>query len=223
MHRLWWAPATGAFVVQAVLEELGLGYERVVVDTERGEQRTPAFLARNPMAQVPVLALPDGTVLTESAAILLQLCDRHPEAGLLPAPGTAGRAQAYRWLIWLAVEAYGADLRWYYPDRYTADPHGLEGVKAAAKARLDRLFDLAEAQLGPGPYILGEAFCAVDPYLFMLLLWHPDRQPVLGRWPRLGSHARLMRERPAIRRIWEQHYPPGGDHPWSTWTSSSGS
>jgi glutathione S-transferase/GST-like protein len=223
MHEIYWAPSTGAFAVQVVLEELGLPYEAILVDTEAGEQRSPTYLALNPMAQVPTLRLPDGTVLTESGAMVLHLCDTRPEAGLLPEPGTPARAAAYRWLFWLAGEHYGADLRWYYPDRYTADPAGVEGVKAAALARTDQLFGMAEAQLGDGPYALGDRFSAIDPYLFMLLLWHPGRQEVLGRFPRLGDHARRLRARPAVERVWNQHYPPGGGHAWSTWTSSSAS
>lgn len=223
MHTLYWAPSTGAFAVQVVLEELGLRYRPVLVDTEAGEQRSPDYLALNPMAQVPVLRLPDGTVLTESAAMVLHLCDATPEAGLLPEPGTSERARAYRWLFWLAGEHYGADLRWYYPDRYTEDAAGIEGVKAAALARTDRLFGMAQDLLGDGPYALGSRYSAVDPYLFMLFLWHPGRQAVLERFPGLSTHARRLRARPAVQRVWDLHYPPDGDHAWSTWTSSSGS
>ena len=55
MHTLYWAPATGAFAVQVVLEELGLPYRTVLVDTEVGEQRRPDYLVLNPMGQVPTL------------------------------------------------------------------------------------------------------------------------------------------------------------------------
>jgi glutathione S-transferase/GST-like protein len=221
VHTLFWSPDTGAFAVQAVLEELGLPYERVVVDTSRGEHQAPAYLAVNPMAQVPALRLPDGTVLTESAAMVLHLCDRVPDAELLPPVGTGERATAYRWLFWLATGLYEADLRYYYPSRYTSDPGGVEGVRQAAVARMDRLLDLAAELLGEGPYVLGERFSAVDPYLFMLVLWHPGRAANFVRHPRLGAHARRLRARPSIERIWSQHYPVGGGSPWSTWTASS--
>lgn len=221
MHTLYWSPDTGAFVVQAVLEELGEAYERVIVDTGRGEHRRPGFLALNPMAQLPVLRLPDGTVMTESAAMALHLCDARPDAGLLPPIGTSDRALAYRWLFWLATGLYEADLRYYYPDRYTSDPGGAEGVKAGALARMDRLASMAEDLLAPGPHALGQRFSAVDLYLFMLILWHPARFGLFDRHPRLGDHARRMRFRPSIDRIWAQHYPPEGSSPWSIWTSSS--
>jgi glutathione S-transferase len=222
MHTLYWGPSTGAFAVQVVLEELGLPYRAQLVDTDAGDQRSPGYLALNPMGQVPTLVLPDGTVLTESAAMVLHLCDTAPAAGLLPEPGTPARALAYRWLFWLAVEHYCAELRGEYPDRYTDDPAGTEGVKAAALARLDRLFAMTQDRLGDGPYALGDRFSAVDPYLFMVSLWHPDRRAALERFPKIGAHARRMRTRPAVERVWDRHYPPGGSHPWSTWTSSSG-
>ncbi len=223
MHKLYWGPSTGAFAVQVVLEELGLPYERILVDTDAGDQRAPEYVALNRMAQVPTLRLPDGTVISESGAMVLHLCDTAPEAGLLPAPGTPERATAYRWLFWLAAEHYGAALRHEYTDRYTADPAGIEGVRAAAQERTDRLFGMTQDLLGEGAYALGDRFSAVDPYLFMLLLWHPSRQAALDRFPKLGAHARRVRERPSVRKIWDLHYPPGGGHAWSTWTSSSAS
>ena len=148
MYELYWSPATGAFVVEAVLEELGLAYERVSTITGQGEHRRPEYVAMNPLQQIPSLRLPDGTVMTETAAIVMHLCDCRPEAGLLPEPGTSERARAYRWLVLLAVNFYEADLRFYYPDRYTADPNGLEGVKQSAVQRMDRLLEVIEKGAG---------------------------------------------------------------------------
>ena len=207
MYTLYWLADSGAFAVQAVLEELGQPYRREVMSTAAGDHRTPAFLAVNPMAQIPALRLPDGTIVTESGAMVAHLCDAHPEAGLLPAPGTSGRAEAYRWLFWLATGLYESDLRYYYPDRYTADPAGAEAVKAAALARMDHLRAIAETLIGAGPYALGERFSAVDLYLFMLALWHPDPVAVRERHPRLGELVRRVRQRPAVERIWWQHHP----------------
>ena len=221
MYTLFWSVDTGAFGVQAVLEELGAPYRCQVVDTSQGQHRTPEYLAVNPMAQVPALQLPDGAVLTESAAMVLHLCDARPEAGLLPTVGSSERATAYRWLFWLATNFYEADLRFYYPERYTSTTEGAEGVKQAAMAQMDRMATMAEALLARGPYVLGERFSAVDIYLFMLLLWHPARTEILALYPGLGRLMRLVRRRPAVERIWAQNFPPGGGGAWSTWTGLS--
>lgn len=218
MHTLYWSPDTGAFVVQAVLEELGLPYRLAVTPTGEGAHRRPEYLALNPMGQIPTLRLPNGSVMTETAAMVLHLCDTRPEACLLPSPGTAERARAYRWLALMAGPLYEADLRYYYPERYTAAHDGAPGVKAAAVAQMDRLLGILEGELDPG--LLGGRFSACDLYLLMLATWHPARVGLLGRLPRLGALAREVRRRPAVDRIWADNYPEGS--PWSTWTGSSG-
>ena len=156
MYTLYWSARTGAFVVHAMLEEIGVDYELVTVDTDKGEHQTAEFLAINPRGQIPALKLPDGSILTESAAIVLHLGDCHPEAGLLPETGDPARGQLYRWLFFATNNIYEADLRYYYADRYTTDTDGVEQVKAAALSTLDRWWDIVESTLGSDSYMLGD-------------------------------------------------------------------
>ena len=74
---------------------------------------------------------------------------------------------------------------------------------------MDLLAGLAEGWRAPGPYALGDRFSAVDLYLFMLPLWHPARTGVQALHPRLGRLMRSVQRRPAVERIWAQHFPPG--------------
>ena len=126
MYRLYWAPNTGAFAPDAVLTLSGAPFERQRVDYDGKEQQGAAYRALNPMGQIPVLRLPDGEAITESAAMVLHLVERFPEAKLAPAPGSTARAVFDRWLVFLAVNVYGATLRYYYADRYTADAAGAD-------------------------------------------------------------------------------------------------
>lgn len=222
-YRLYWSPRSSAFSVEALLIETGAAYERQLISTRDGMHRRPEFLAVNPMGQVPVLRLPDGTAITESAAMLLHLAEAFPAAGLLPPAGSSARAVAYRWLLFLAAPYYEADLRYFYPERHTTDPDAAAGIKAAAEAQLTRLLGLVDAALTPGPYLLGEGFCAVDLYLMMVAMWHPARRGVLDRFPRLGRQMALVRRRPAVERIWDTYHPSAEEHPWSTWTGLSAS
>lgn len=222
-YLLYWSPNTGALVVEALLIETGAPFAKELVDTRAGMHRRPDYLALNPMGQVPALRLPDGTVITESAAMLLHLAGAFPDAGLMPAPGSTARAVAYRWLLLLAAPYYEADLRYFYPERYTTDPNGTEGIKAAAEAQLTKLLAIIEDALEPGPYLLGRSFSAVDLYLFMVALWHPARHRILDRFPRLARHLGDVRRRPSIMRLWTDYYPPEQEHPWSTWTGSNAS
>jgi glutathione S-transferase/GST-like protein len=205
MYRLYWAKSSGAMAPQALFEELGVGYEKIVIDFEKDEHRSDAFLSVNPMGQIPALLLPDGTLMTESAAILLQIVDRHPDAGLAPAVGSRERAHFLRWLFFLSSALYPAILRFYYAARHTTDPYGAEGVKAAAEADIDHQFVILEDALEPGPYLLGETFSAVDILLWMLIEWHPDRARLFGKAPRLRQQSERVHARPAIARIWPEH------------------
>jgi glutathione S-transferase len=98
---LYGSPSTAALVVHWLLLELQIEHDLVLLDFDKREHKDAAYLALNPAGLVPTLVL-DGQVLTEAAAIALHLADRHPEAALLPAPGTVDRAEAYRWMFWCA-------------------------------------------------------------------------------------------------------------------------
>ena len=84
MYKLYWAQGSGAMAPQALFEEIGAEYEKIVIDFEKQEHKSDEFLSVNPMGQIPALVLPDGTLMTETAAMLVQIVDRHPEAKLAP-------------------------------------------------------------------------------------------------------------------------------------------
>ena len=205
MYKLYWSRSTGAILPQALLEEVGAEYEKIVIDSKKDEHRSEAFLSVNPMGQIPALILPDGTLMTESAAMLLLIVDRHPEASLAPAIESSERARFLRWVLFLASALYPAILRVYYSERYSTDSTAAEGIRAAAKADVDRQFAILEDALDPGPYLLGEAFSAVDIFLWMLIDWHPDPERLFEWAPRLEQLFRRVHARPAIARIWPEH------------------
>src|SRR5262245_23431226 len=85
-----------------LLEELGVPYELVRLDPSKGETRQDPYKKVNPLGHVPALD-DDGTVITESAAIIMHLADRFPEKGLAPKPGTPERGLYYRWIVYAMV------------------------------------------------------------------------------------------------------------------------
>ena len=99
MYKLYWAKGSGAMAPQALFEEIGVEYEKIVIDFDKDEHKSDAFLSVNPMGQIPALVLPDGTLMTETAAMLVQIVDRHPEAKLAPPASSGERARFLRWLF----------------------------------------------------------------------------------------------------------------------------
>ncbi len=98
MMKLYWAPRSRSFSALWLMEETGQPYERVPVDITAGAQRTPEYLAINPMGKVPALSDGDAT-LAEAAAICAYVAERYPEAKLAPALGDPLRAKYLYWLF----------------------------------------------------------------------------------------------------------------------------
>lgn len=206
MYRLYASKDSGSIVAEAMFEEIGVGYEKIPIDLDADEQHGPEYLAVNPLGQIPALLLPDGTLMTESAAIVMHLGDSHSGAGLVPPTGSPQRARFYRWLVFMAVNLYTSDLRLYYPERFTTDPGGAKGVAEAAGTHMDRHFAILNDALEPGPFLLGEAYSAADIYLWMLTGWHPDPQHMLAENPRIQKLVEQVEARPAIARVRAEHF-----------------
>jgi glutathione S-transferase len=207
MYQLYWSKDSGALAPQIVLEETGAKYERIMLDLEKGDEEKTEFLAVNPRGQVPALIKPDSTVITESAAICLHLSDCHPEAGLLPAADSSKRATAYRWLFFAASNLYEGCLRLYYSDKFTTDKNHFESVQNSARDFIDYSWSLIENELGDGPYLLGSEYSVVDPYLLMLTNWHEQPDALFDKNPKLQALCKAVRSRPAVEKIWPQHFP----------------
>jgi glutathione S-transferase/GST-like protein len=205
MYKLYWSQGSGAMTPQALFEEIGAKYEKIVIDIEKEEHKSDEFLSVNPMGQIPALVLPDGTLMTETAAMLLHIVDRHPEAKLAPPAGSSERARFLRWLFFLASSVYPTVLRVYYSGRHSTDPNAAEGIRAAAEADLDDQFKILDDALDPGPYLLGETFSAVDILFWMLIQWHPDPERLFDEAPRVKQITGLVQARPAVARTWREH------------------
>ncbi|MDH5355069.1 MAG: glutathione S-transferase family protein [Gammaproteobacteria bacterium] len=207
MYQLYWAQETGALAPQILLEEVGADYQRVII--EAGKEMEADYLAINPRGQIPAMVLPDGSLMTESAAMVLHIADNYPESKLLPEPGSTQRAQVYRWLFYAVANLYETDLRLYYSERFTTSPDCADSIKQQARKDMDKAFELIEQQLGDGPYLLGETYSVVDPYLLMLVYWHESPSELLARHAKLKRLCETVLQRPAVQRIWSQHYPAG--------------
>ena len=199
MYKLYWAPNTGAFAPDVVLTLTGAPFERQRVDYDSKEHLGEAYRRLNPLGQIPVLQLPDGAAITESTAMVLHLVETFPEAELAPPAGSAARAIFHRWLVFLAVNVYGATLRYYYAERYTSDPDGTEGVRQAATRDLDSYYGVLERALDPGPFLTGRAFGAADIYLMMLVDWYPPA----GALPGLEKLCSALKQEPRIAELRE--------------------
>jgi glutathione S-transferase len=202
-YRLYGRPGSGSLAVQVALEEIGVPFERIWIANE--PEAVARFRAINPTGKVPALALPDSTVMFESAAILVHLSLVHPDAGLAPPPGTSEHALFLQWMTFMSANAYEAVLRMYYSDRYSTRG-GLDAEPIREQGTRDFLAHLELLSGSLKPYVLGARYSIADVYLYMLASWYPGgKDELFARFPPLGLHARALSLRPAMSKVEADH------------------
>ena len=201
MYTLYTAPRCGSFVVHALLEEAKADYRVVEIDTAGNERKTKEYLSINPMGQIPALGLGKGRVMTESAAMVIYLVGRYPEARLAPPPTATERPAFLRWLIFMAVNIYQAQARAYYPERYTMEPKECDGLKAAATRQMNEQFAMIDKALSGKRCLAGTRCSAVDLYLLMVSHWHFEPDSLFRACPNIARVCDEVRRRKVISRI----------------------
>jgi len=183
-YQLYYAPGACSLTAHAALVWLsakGLArYTAHKLLLPQGDQRKAEYLAINPRGKVPALMLADGTVLTETLAILRYLHATHPEAALLPGDVLA-EARGWEWLSWLssAVQSH-AFMLVFYPQRFVPDEAGQAALEAHGRTLLQQHWADLESRLPTEGFALGprreshggnDGFSLVDVHLTVFYRW----------------------------------------------------
>lgn len=193
--RLYFRPGTASMAPHAALAEIGVEYELVEIDAGTSSAE---YLALNPSGRVPTLE--DGElVVTESAAILLHLGDRFPDARLVPGVGTTERSQLYRSLLNQTNTLQPALMHVMYPERF-----GDTGVREAATADAEEQFERLDAQLATRPWLVGGERTAADLFLFMLTRWGRHLDPPAWDRPNIRAHFLRTLALPGVSRMMDE-------------------
>jgi GST-like protein len=204
-YRLYAMKGWGSVIAEAGFAVAGIPLEIVPTDIEKDEDRE-RLRAVNPLAQFPTLVMPDGRVMTESAAIMLHLADLRPEAGLAPPADAPERAEFQRWLVFLVAAVYPTFAYGDNPLRWVTD--------AGAQAELTRrniehrcaLYSMLEGQVAPKPWFLGTRFSALDLYICAMSHWRPGRAWFKENCPKLHGIALAADVHPAVRSVWRRNF-----------------
>jgi len=197
MIKFYYHPSPNPAKVALFLEESGLSYELVPVDTRKGEQHSPAYLAINPNGKTPSLVDGDATIF-DSNAILLYLAEKTGK--FLPENTPEARGQMYSWLMFVAsgIGPYSGQAVHFThfapePKEYAANRYDYEAW---------RHWSIINTRLGQQRYMLGDTYTLVD-----MAVWGWARAVpfVLGTeaWEKLPHVKRLLDEisaRPAAQR-----------------------
>lgn len=189
--KLYWAPQTRSMRALWMMEEAGRPYERILIDIRSGKQSTPEYHAINPMEKVP--ALSDGEAkLAESAAICAYVADQCPEAGLAPTIGDPVRGRYLHWLFFAAANIEAA---------FTEKMQKLQIPSTQAGwGSFDRVMNVIDEAVTPGPWLLGENFSAADVMIGSDLFYGSQLLKVATLKPASAAYVQRCMERPAFKR-----------------------
>ena len=208
-RTLYGAPGSGSAAVEMALRAAGIDYRVVRAATWEPGPGLEELRRVNPLGQIPTLVLPDGTVVSESAAILIHLGLAYPESGLLPGD-VAARARALRGLVFVAANCYAAIGVIDYPERWTlpADDAAVnERVRAGARARLHGYWTPFADLFAREPYLGGETPDALDLFAATVSKWAGARAHLAEHRP--AFHATLVRveAHPVVAPAFARHWP----------------
>ena len=203
MYTLYYAPGSASLAVHWLLIDLGVPFELRGVDLQAGEQKRAEYLALNPNGVVPTLVI-EGTPAYECAALLLILAERHPDAHLVPAPGTPARLAYYQWMVHLANTLQPAFRQWFYPQE-AAGEASAEAARESARQRIESAWDRVDAELAVrGPWIAGGVFSAADFLATMLMRWSRNMPRPATEWPAIREYVARMKARPSFAELYRR-------------------
>lgn len=204
-YKLYGAPGWGSVLIEAALvrARVPFAFENVEGFDNPGQKRD-TLLKVNPLAQVPVLALPNGSSMTESAAILLYLAETYPEAGLAPAIGDPERPAFLQRLVWLVAALYATFTYADYPERWA--PSAPDELKERVIARRKLLWQQWEAQIDPTPFALAR-FSVLDICICAMSHWRPGRDWMAANCPKLMSIALKVDHEHDLAPVWQRNFP----------------
>ena len=157
MIKFYYSLAPNPMKVALFLEEAGLAYEPVPVDTRKGEQFSPEVTALNANNKVPVIQDGDVTVF-DSNAILLYLAEKTGQ--FLPGDAPAERAELLSWLMFVATGIGPYSGQAVHFQHFAPEPKDYAVSRYAFEAR--RHYGIADARLADRRYMLGDSYTIVD-------------------------------------------------------------
>lgn len=204
---LYGAKGSGSIAIEAALTLLDIPYTLVEAATWEDEQARQTVSVVNPMRQVPTLVYAGGEIMTESAAILIDLADRHPESMLAPRVTDPLRRQFLRWMLYVSSAIYS--LYWIKDDatRIGAQADAGKAVIDALHERILFCWNNMDSQIDPAAYILGENLSVLDLYVTVVSRFGPWRKRFYDAAPKMAGVVRRVDGDPRLAGFWARRFP----------------
>jgi GST-like protein len=208
MYTLFGADRSGSAAIEIALQYCGAHYTVVSASTG-GDEGHKAQLDRvNPLGQVPVLECPDGTVLSESAAILIALGLEFPAAGLLSLDPRE-RALQLRALVFITANCYAAIGVIDYPERWlpTDEKAPADALIQGATRRLHGYWDTFSDVFAATPAWRPDTPGAVEILACVVSQWSGARDHLRTTQPAFHAALLALDQHPRLQPVRQRHWP----------------
>lgn len=191
--KLYYTPGACSLAPHIALREAGMPVDLAKVDlaAKRLEDGSD-YKAVNPKGYVPALALDDGSLLTEAAAVLQYVADKAPAGRLRPERDTPAYYTYLEWLTFVSSELHKGFAPLFKPDMPAE-------TRAATVSKLNERFALLDKHFAAHDFLNGDAFTAADAYLFTVTGWAGMLKVDLAPYPNLVAFRKRVGDRPAVR------------------------
>jgi GST-like protein len=195
----------GNVIVESAFAVAGIPIDYEEVDYSDDSPTRPRLLQVNPLGQVPTLVLPDGTVMTESLAMLHYIDDLAPQAKLIPPKGDPLRPVFYRWAAFMIAAVYPTYTYGDDPKKWVPDEAASKLLRESTDRHRQALWKQLEAEVH-GPWFLGERFSALDLYLAAMTRWRPGVLWFAKNTPKVVEIAKRATALPAVAPVMARNF-----------------
>ena len=192
-------PPTRSNRAKWALEELGIDYASRTVDFMTGEQQSDDYKSIHPLGHVPAYRT-DGYTMHESVAIVMQLLDEHPEAGLAPEVGTPMRAEYYQWCVFSSAELDPVLFDVMKHTMHMPPEDRVPEIAERARTWFDERAEMLSSALASRDYLLGARFSGADIAVGYDCNW-AEYTGMLERHPPLVNYYERLQARPAFKKV----------------------
>jgi GST-like protein len=207
MYTLYGTKGSGSAAIEVALERCNARFKLIRASSWEPDSELAELESVNPLKQIPTLVLPDGTVMSESAAILIHLGLAFPDSGLLPSDSSK-RAQSLRGLVYIAANCYAAVSVSDYPERWSTDAGetAIQSVRTAARAQLHRHWEIFADLFPASPFFAGEQPGALDILAAVISKWSGTRAHLKTARPEFLATLHTIEKHSDVVTVFSRHW-----------------
>ena len=198
--KLYYVPGACSLAPHIILEEMGIPYTAQKLSFEDDSLNRPEYSKINPMHAVPALALQDGTVITETSAIMQYIAEQKPSTNLVPRAGTIERTKQQQYLNFVTSELHPTFGLLWSAETFVKDEKARVDFTNNVKQKIADRLEVFNNWLNGKTYLMGEQFTVADAYAFTVISWSKYVDVKIDRYSNIPGYLSRVAERPAVLR-----------------------